>query len=105
MMTLKVDFTNVRKAEDVVKDLKFAFDWDQAELVIDSGFPKVRYHFTNEDGEGEQRVRTLLDLDALCQECSDGTNPDDTSFNERFDYVFHLWGRDENGNWFIGYVC
>lgn len=45
----------------------------------------------------------MLDLDAICEECSDGTCADDASFKERFDYVFYVWGKDENGNWVMGY--
>ena len=99
MKVLKCEFANVRKAADVVQDLKFVLEWERAELVIDpEGFPLVRYYFKNEDGEGEQRIRTLLDLDEICTE-----HGRDEGFDEIFDYVFHEWGRDEKGNWCLGY--
>ena len=100
---LTVEFAKTRTAEKIVEDLKFALEWDGAEYYLSKGQPCVRYWFTDEDGKTIQRTRTLLDLDAICEECSDGTCADDASFTERFDYVFYVWGKDENGNWVMGY--
>lgn len=97
MTMLKVGFEKVRKAADVVEDLKFALDWENAELVIENGKPLVRYFVRNEDGEGEQRVRTLLDLDEITNE--NGRE----DFFELFDYTIAVWGQDEKGDWFLGY--
>lgn len=97
MTMLKVGFEKVRRAADVVDDLKFALDWENAELVIENGKPFVRYFVRDDDGEGEQRVRTLLDLDAITNE--NGRE----DFCELFGYTISVWGQDENGNWVMGY--
>lgn len=99
MAVLKCEFKNVRKAADVVNDLKFSLEWKSANFALDcDGLPQVHYTYEGEDGEIKSEFDSLFNLDAICEEFGHGEG-----FNELFDYVFHMWGQDEKGNWCLGY--
>lgn len=95
MKVLKCKFEKVRKAEYVVKDLKFHFEWKNAKYALNKeGEPIVNY--TTKDGE--KKTAELLYVDDIFNEYGEME-----TFDECFDYTFSVWGKDEKGNWCLGY--
>lgn len=95
MKTLTITFAKTRSVAQVVKDLKFHFEWKSATVAYTKGGEPLLTYVRN-DGT-KVGVNLLFTNDIFEEEGEDQT------FDECFEYTYSLWGKDAEGKWYLGY--
>jgi len=99
---LRVVFDGTMSAKDVADKIADICSLEYVDVFLSGDMPCIRFTIENDDGEKEQRTRSLMNIDDLLQECLN--DPCCEMFNETMGYVYSCWGKTDSGEWRFGYV-